>query len=276
MKQVLLYVPAVLLLAFVAARAQGTVEVRDDVVFSTNDVTEKQQKLSFGFGTDYTDTTDFNKGEMILPPFFPPDGFFVYFGVKDKFGSEDFATIDIRGVPDSVKAGRQFFSQNYLLRIQRHRGQDVSITFPFPMRRGVDSVVFESTQPGANFRGVFTDRGTIKIPNSLITTLKMTAFYNYDRAAAVPLAHAAGTSGMRLVPNPARIGMMVTAGEGIPANAHLMVTDVRGQIVRDEVARHVGAGVAVDLRGFAPGLYFVRVLGNDGAVLATDRLLVTD
>lgn len=276
MKQVLLYVPAVLLLAFVAARAQGTVEVRDDVVFSTNDVTEKQQKLSFGFGTDFTDTTDFDKGEMILPPFFPPDGFFVYFGVKDKFGSEDFATIDIRGVPDSVKAGRQFFSQNYLIRIQRYRGQDVSITFPFPMRRGVDSAVFESTQPGANFRGVFTDRGTIKIPNSLITTLKMTVFYNYDRAAAVPLADAAGASGMRLMPNPARTGMTVVSGEGIPADARLIVTNVRGQIVHDKAARRAGPGGAIDLHGFAPGLYFVRVLGADGAVLAADRLIVTD
>ncbi len=102
MKQVLLYVPAVLLLAFVAARAQGTVEVRDDVVFSTNDATEKQQKLSFGFGTEYTDSTDFNKGEMILPPFFPTDGFLVCFGVKEQFGSEDLGTIEMRGVPDWV------------------------------------------------------------------------------------------------------------------------------------------------------------------------------
>ncbi len=265
---------AAMVVAGSLAYAQGKVEVTDNIVFTTNDATDGSQSLAYGFGTDYTDSTDFAKGEQIIPPFFPPDGFYVFFAKSDGHGSEDFYVRDIRGVPDSVKNnGVQHFSQMYLIRIQRYRGQNVTISLPFPLLRGIDSLVFESTQAGANFRAVFTERGSVLIPNEFIRTLRFTAYYNYERAAAVPGTPTPGVGTLAAVPNPVRAGSMLRLQGAMPANARIAISDLHGSIVRSMVVAEPQTQASVELAGLAAGLYMARIVDPSGAVIGQTQFV---
>lgn len=240
-------------------RAQ-TVQVMDNVIFKSNDPSDGVQTLAFGFGTEYTDSTDFDKGEQIIPPFFPPDGFYVFFAIKDRFGSEDFAVRDIRGVPDSVKSGvAKMFSKTHLLRIQRFRGQNVSINFDFPFLRGMDSVVFESTQAGANFAHTFTGRESVVIPSEFIRTLRMTAYYNFERAADV-VTYSAAARRFNVSPNPARSGGSVTLRGTINAGSRVLVCDMRGALVQKVNIDETVEELQIDTHGLPAGTYLMRVV----------------
>ncbi|MBS1910765.1 MAG: hypothetical protein JST22_02145 [Bacteroidetes bacterium] len=266
---------AVMVLAIAPAIAQPKVQVIDGIQFKTDVEADGTQSLTFGFGSDYTDSTDFDKGEQILPPFFPPDGFYTYFGIKDATGGEDFGTKDIRGVPDSVKSDTvNYFSQQYIIHIQRYAGQNVSIVYPFPPLRGIDSLVFESTQAGADFHTTFTDRGSVLIPNPNIRTLRMTVYYNYNRAAAVPVTRADAPAQLAIAPNPLRSGSELHLAGAFPAGSRVMVHDQFGSLVSQSDLAEGSDGVRVSMAGLPSGAYNVRVLGQGNEVIGQGRVLL--
>jgi hypothetical protein len=258
--------------------AQGTVQAVDNVIFSSNSVEDPTRQLTYGFGSDYSDTVDFNKGEQILPPFFPPEGFFAFFGIKDKTGSEDFGTKDVRGVPDSVRNGTaDNFSLQWTIRLKRGTGQDISISLQFPLLHGVDSVNFQSTQAGANFNYTFTDRGQVLIPNSLITALKMTAYYNYPRVLSVPnTPREQGPAALRFYPNPARSGRDVMLAGTTPAGSRVEVIDVYGSVVERQGLGEARSNAAITLPRLPAGAYMLRVVGASNDVISQGRMVVSE
>lgn len=267
-----------MMIAAGSAMAQGQVQVIENVLFSSNSVEDPVRSLTFGFGAEYTDSVDFANGEQILPPFFPPEGLFAYFAIKDKRGGEDFGTKDVRGIPDSVKGGTiDHFSQEWLIRLKRGVGQELSIAFQFPLLRGLDSVNFQAVQAGANFNHTFTTRGTVKIPNNLITSLKMTAYYNYDRALSVPLApREEGPAGVQLYPNPVRSGRSVTLAATIPSGSHVEVSNVYGSVVESRSLGDGDENPQITLPALPAGAYMVRVLDRGERVIGQGRLMITE
>lgn len=271
-------VAALMMAASAGAMAQGNVQVIENVVFSSNSVEDPVRVLTFGFGSEYGDTVDFNKGEQILPPFFPPEGLFAFFGIKDKTGSEDFGTKDVRAIPDSVKNGTvDSFSQQWLIRLKRGVGQDVSISFTNKPSYGIDSINFQSTQAGANFSYTFTDRGQVLIPNSLITSLKMTVYYNYPRVLSVPyVAREEGPAALRFFPNPARAGRSLTLAGTTPAGGTVEVIDIYGSIVERQAMAEARQNAQITLPKLPAGAYMLRVLDGSDGVVSQGRLVVTE
>ena len=276
----LLYGLAALAMMTSGALAQNPVHVLENVQLSSNSVEDEVRTLTFGFGAEYTDTADFAQGEQILPPFFPPEGFFAFFGIRDGRGSEDFGPKDVRGIPDSVtQRGLDYFSLEYIIRLSRGFGQEITITFPFRLVRGIDSVRFESIQAGANFSHTFTEEagaGQVKIPNNLITSLRMIVFYNYERVLSVPAVADARDEGLRLYPNPVRSGRSVRLEGALSAGGHLVVSDLYGSIVHTGELREGGAGMNLSLPALPSGAYTVQVRGEGGEVVRQGRLVVTE
>jgi len=266
------------LMMMVAGNAMAQVQVVENVLFSSNSVEDPVRSLAFGYGSDYTDSVDFSKGEQILPPFFPPEGLFAYFAIKDKRGGEDFGTKDVRAIPDSVKGGTiDHFTLEWLIRLKRGVGQELSISFQFPLLRGIDSVNFQSVQAGANFNHTFTERGTVKIPNNLITALKMTAYYNHERVLSVPLAaRETGPAGVQLYPNPARSGRSVTLAANVPSGSYIEVSDVYGSIVESRSLLDGDENPQITLPALPAGAYMVRVLDRGEKVIGQGRLMITE
>jgi len=80
---------------------------------------------------------------------------------------------------------------------------------------------------------------------------------------------------LSIVPNPAKAGRVeLSCGAGFSGPLAIAVSDAAGRTVAAwrSVAADRGGSATLDLTGFAPGTYFVRVAGPGGAVLG--RLVV--
>ncbi len=271
------YGVAALMLAMAApaARAQMTVQSIEEIRFSSDNSADGVQRLGFGFGSEYSDSMDFDMGEQIIPPFFPPDGFFVFLTVPDNMGSEDFAVKDIRGVPDSVQSGvANNFSLVYNMRVKRGTGQQVTISFPVQLRAGIDSINVTTPQAGANFSHTFMREGGQVTINPLITRIRMTVYYNYNRVASAPLADRGESREIALYPNQLRPGGTLNLAGELPAGARLVIADISGSVVAEENFSEARQGAQVTVPSLPAGMYVVRLLGAGGEMLRHGRFTV--
>ncbi len=257
-----------------AAFGQVPVQVIEEIRFNSNNTEDGLQRITFGFGAQYTDSVDFDMGEYILPPFFPPDGFFVFLSVPDNRGAEDFAVKDIRGIPDSVKSGAvNNFALSYSMLLKRGIGQNITISFPRTLVSGIDSVNVLSPQAGSNFSHTFTREGGQVTINPFITRLIMTVYYNYDRAASAPVENRE-RSGLALAPNQVRPGQMMSLVGEVPAGARLVVSDLYGTSVWQMNLGEARQGMQLAVPALPTGMYVARLLGADGSMVHQERFTV--
>jgi len=270
-----LYGVAALLLALLVTQVRAQVTVIEEMRFNSNNSEDGVQKITFGFGEEYTDGADLDMGEQIYPPFFPPDGFFVFLTIPDDHGSEDFAVADIRGVPDSVKAGTtQDFALVYNMRLKRGIGQQVTISFPFKLRWGIDSINIVSPQAGANLNHTFTREGGQVTIHDLITSLRMTVYFNYDRAATVSDDRRGVASELTAIPNPVRAGEPMLLAGPVPSGGHVSVSDVYGATVWEQTFTEAMAFPRLSVPVLPAGVYMMRLTGAAGDVLGQGRFVV--
>jgi hypothetical protein len=177
-----------------------------------------------------------------------------------------------------VAAGAlEHFSQQWNIYLKRGSGQDITISFQFPLMRGIDSVNFQSIQAGANFNHTFTDRGQVKIPNSLITSLRMTVYYNYERALSVPVASRnRGPAALSLYPNPARTAHSVTLAGELPAGSRVELVDIYGSVVENLPLEEARENASIALPNLPAGTYMVRVLDRASSVIQQGGLVVAE
>lgn len=270
-----LYMMVALAVACMATQAHGQVQVIEEMRLSSNSTEDQTRKLTFGFSPQYSDSADIAMGEQIYPPFFPPDGFFAYFALPDRFGSEDFLVTDIRGVPDSVKSGvENEFSMVHTIRLKRGIGQRITVSFPFRLRGGIDSINIMSPQGGSNLNHTFTREGGQVTINDLITTLRMTVYFNYDRAASVPLDNRGESRELAIIPNLLRPGQGLDITGDMPAGTRLNATDIYGATVWEENLREAGAEQRFTVPGLPAGVYVMRLIGSEGEMLRHGRFVV--
>ncbi|MEP7220909.1 MAG: hypothetical protein ABI876_18435, partial [Bacteroidota bacterium] len=158
MQRILLAV-GLIALAATTVMAQPGMRVIDSLGIRTDDPRDPilQRHLVFGFGATYSDGVDTanGAGEFFFP--FPgsPSGFYATLEGKDFQGDDGFGYEDVRGIPDSVMAGRDRFELVFIIKLQQGFGTPI-VSISQPIAAGLDSVNIQSTQPGANF---FLPRG---------------------------------------------------------------------------------------------------------------------
>lgn len=271
-----LYMVMALALACTATQAHGQVQVVEEVRFSSNSQEDETRRLTFGFSPEYSDSADLSKGEQIYPPFFPPDGFYAYLALPDRFGSEDFLLSDIRGVPDSVESGAENeFSMKYTIRLKRGIGQQVTVSFPFKLRGGIDSINVSSPQGGGTILNhtIMREGGQVTI-HDLITTVVLTVYFNYDRAASVPPEYRGESRELALSPNLVRPGQGLEITGRMPAGARLSAVDMYGSTVWEENLPEAGTERRLTVPGIPAGVYVMRLVGGDGQILRHGRFVV--
>ncbi|MDB5035905.1 MAG: hypothetical protein JWQ98_3146 [Chlorobi bacterium] len=273
---------AVGLIAFVAttAMAQPGMRVIDSLGIRTDDQRDPilQRHLVFGFGATYSDGVDTanGAGEFFFP--FPgsPSGFYATLQGKDFQGDDGFGYEDVRGIPDSVMAGRDRFELTFIVKLQQGFGTPI-VSISQPIAAGLDSVNIQSTQPGANFFYTFgRNGGEVKLNHKEITTLKMTAYFN-NHPSAVPIAHNDVTrGGMTIAPNPVRGNGRIDLRGRMPAGSRVMVYDMSGTVVHSLRMNAAADDVSLALPALPAGLYGVRIIGADGVASSGGSFVVME
>jgi hypothetical protein len=107
--------------------------------------------------------------------------------------------------------------------------------------------------------GVYTVTGTGTDNGSPVATTSSTVFIHthFDNTLTVPETPA---TGIKIYPNPTS-GMTAVSTTGA---SKILVTDMLGQVVY--TAATSSDLTTVDMTAFAPGVYVVSVLNNDGSV----------
>lgn len=282
MKKLLLTAIGVLALA-TGASAQDRPRLLDSIMIHSDASHSVDRPLYriFGFGGEYTDTIDSRlpstTREKELPGA-PPASLFVMFDAQH-VSEPAWIDRDVRGIPDSVSAGRaRKFSLRYVLEIQRGTGQVITIVMPHALPAGIDSINFRDLIGGTGgilFNETITaGPDSVTITNEGLTRIAMIVYYDgslVPTGVAEPLA-LRPTAELRLVPNPATD--RVTLDAALPAGSRVLVSDLRGTTLIDERTDGASARRSLAVDGLAAGLYMVRAIGPDGAVIAHSRLIV--
>jgi hypothetical protein len=263
-----------------AVRAQSSIGLIDSVFFHTEQPYNVDRPIyrTFGFGFEYTDSIDYRLGsdrrEREIPAM-PPSTFFVLFDAQDQTAWID---RDIRGIPDSIASGSTTFSLRYHFDLQRAQGEDVTIVVPRTLRRGIDSINFRDIIGGTGgviFNETITSGpDSVTIPNSALTQIAMIVYYDMNdltSGISEPIAER-GVPSLRLAPNPTTGELRIVAS--LHAGARLVVSDLRGGVVRNERIAESTSDHRLSFDGVADGLYFVRLVASDGAIIGENRVLV--
>lgn len=235
----------------------------------------------FGFGGEYTDTIDWRLPNGVREreiPGAPPASLYVMYDAQH-VTEPAWIDRDVRGIPDSVASGSaRKFSLRYYLEIQRGVGQVITLVMPHALPAGIDSINFRDIIGGTGgilFNETITaGPDSVKITNEGLTRIAMIVYYDgslVPTGVAEPLA-ARPAAGLRLVPNPAID--RVTIDATLPAGSRVVVSDLRGATVIDDRADGPSTHRSLAVDGLAAGLYMVRAVGPEGAVIAHSRLIV--
>ena len=249
------------------------VDIRATLRFSS-DASPTIYLLSFGVGTDYTDTTD-REFEEFIPPFAPPGGYLIAFERECQESDGDppcYFRQDFRGIPDSVKErGLKQFALTYRLRIRNstNRGLNLAIRNP-DWPAGLDSVHIVDIQLASAFDETFTGPVIDTVSDPQTVWLDVTAYYN--------LAVSSVTEEMR--PSEGLLNQLVNpvVGQSLSLGPEIMQRGGRLMLVtadgRSVVERSLeGDQGVLPLEGLPNGLYHL-IYFDRGGVLRERRSIV--
>jgi hypothetical protein len=280
-----LLIAALLLAGCSALRAQSTVGMIDSVFVHCEKPASVEKPLYrvFGLGYEYTDSIDYRlpngRREQEIPAF-PPASFYALFDAQN-ITPPAWIDRDIRAIPDSVTSGgvTKFFLR-YVLNIQYGEGSQATLVMPRGLPRGVDSINFRDVIGGTGgflFDETITKNGADSVtapPN--LEVIAMIVYYDMtDLTSGIRdvIADRAEPS-LRLVPNPARGSVIIDAR--LPAATRIVMSDLRGAVVREDLVAEATDRHTLALDGMARGTYFVRAIGADGTMVAESRLRIDE
>ncbi len=286
MKRLILSTALLMVIMASVSSAQLALRVMDTLYARTEVNTDPPLRLRFGLDTAYTDGIDYKGPEFEIPAI--PPSFYGAFRYQRQTPPEQggdssmYLNADFRGVPDSVGNGTvRRFTMNYVFEVFRNGadGRFLYLEFIRNLSRYIDSVnITDVVTNGLLLNHTFTkDGGQVLVNNDGLVLFRMVVYINLD-LAAVPteLADRGSRAGLRLWPNPLRVGQRLTISEAIPAGARVMLTDVRGNATEVFRAAEEREGLGLDLPALAPGLYMIRVIDPTGGVLRDGRVILAD
>ncbi len=293
MNRVILLLVILLGLTAVCGYAQENVLVTEQVYFRTNDSRDDVRAMRFGYGTKYSDTTDYNtEGRNLeyeeLEIFGPPPGtFYVMFKRECDGGFSGecrYNNVDIRAVPDSAdqqSANEPVteFSLAYKIELSRTGafGQEVTISFPKELDENIDSVNFHDLLNGTIFNHTFTrEGGSVVIPNNFLNEMNMIVYYNADPGVSSVSNEHVAVAGVSVIPNP------VVAGEDVLVKSNNSVSRIdlitaRGTVVKEHVvgpSDRINDGHSISVQGLAAGAYFVVLYDRNGEKADVGKVVI--
>ncbi len=229
----------------------------------------------YGFGTQYTDTTD--EGEVEIP-FLPPQSYYAWlkrpcdgpFAGDPCIWQEDF-----RGVPDSVLEGEQTrFSLEFTIGLRNNTGGALRLSILNPdWPPGVDSIHLVDPVVPTAFNKTFTGPAVALIEDQFTTRLTMTVYYNL-RTLSVQNQEQGETeeSQLLLTPNPVQQGPIIISGE-MNAGDRLLVVNSRGETVLEHKLEEFATGTELG-EDLSAGPYFLLHLDSEGVLRGRQSFLV--
>lgn len=252
---------------------EEAVDIRATLRFSS-DVSQAIYILSFGVGTDYTDTTD-REFEEFIPPFSPPGGYLIAFERECQESDGDppcYFKQDFRGIPDSVRdRGLKQFALTYRLRIRNSTDKGLNLAIRNPdWPAGLDSVRIVDVQLASAFDETFTGPAIDTVSDPQTVWLDVTAYYNLAVSSVIEEMRPSEGLLNQLV-NPV-VGQSLRLGsEILQRGGRLMLVTPDGRSV---VERPLGEGDGVlQLEGLPNGLYHL-IYFDRGGVLRERRSIV--
>ena len=266
----LMIIASLLLGGMICETARAQEEIID-IVGRLNFTSERSSSayhLYYGVGSNYTDTTD-KAYEQFIPPFTPPQDYLIVFERECTYSDGDppcFWNEDLRGVPDSVKEGKQHFALTYRIRSvsnQTGAGFKLSILNP-DWPDGLDSInIVDPIVPTA-FNRTITGPITGVVIDQFTSRLTLTAYYTVEPASGVQTEEHEDNH-LVIAPNPVLDGRVHVAGP-LRAGDQLVVIDNRGERVMWR--EMTNEQKMVELQDDLPsGAYFLLHLDTSGSVL---------
>ena len=260
------------------AECQSEVDIIGTVRFYSPTITEPQA-LRYGAGTSYVDSTD-RDIENFIPPFPPPgNSFLVYLDRACDVNDGDppcWWENDFRSVPADVLSGeQQQFSIEYRIGIINNTGGTLSLSILNPdWPAGVDSIHMEDVMLARAFDHTFTGPVRIELEDPLTSQLKVIVYYNLSTSSVGTENDVAGQlEPMTLQPNPINSGV-TTIHADFKQNESLLVTNVRGQVLAEEVIAEQTEAVELETSNLASGMYIVIRVDAMGKIQAREILQV--
>lgn len=228
----------ILLIAPFGSTAQtGELDITGAFRFS-NPRTTTTYTLTYGVGSNYTDTTD-KEYETFVPPFPPPDGFLMVFDRECAPSDGDppcFFLEDLRGVPDSVAnpEGTDRFSIVHRIRVLTPTGSGFSLRInngDWPL--GVDSIRLTEEHIAPSIDTLLTGPLVLSTSQSDIRALRVVVYYNLRTLSVEPdlLLASDRFDPFDRIENPVLSGS-IDLGAVIGPGDDVMLIDMTGRVVR--------------------------------------------
>lgn len=231
--------------------------------------------LSFGVGTQYTDTTD-REHEDYIPPFLPPGDYLVAFerectesdGLPPCYFKQD-----LRAIPDSVREkGLTQFQVNYRLRLRNSTNQGLQLAIRNPdWPRGLDSLRIVDAQLASAFDRTFTGPAVAQVSDPQTSWMNVTAYYNLA-VASVDRDESRQENLLAQLANPVDRGTVTLSSELLQSGGRLVLMSPDGRQVLEHDLGTDGAALQVDrLPG---GLYHLLRFDRDGEMVEGRSMVI--
>ena len=267
-----------LILSAPTAHSQDKIEIVGEIGFFSPNIT-KPQILSYGAGTEYTDTTD-RDVEDYIPPFVPPgNSFLVYLDRECDANDGDppcWWSKDYRAVPDEVvNGGETRFSIEYSIGIKNNTGSTLHLAIlNFQWPAGVDSIHVEDAMLARAFDHTFTGPVQIEIEDPLTSQLKVVVYYNLNTLSVNAESVAVEAEGTLTVqPNPGQ-GTSVMVRSAFKAGETILVTDMLGRTVIENAIHENASSLELPTSELFPGNYMVVRLDSRGRIVTRKTLQI--
>ena len=232
--------------------------------------------LSYGVGTNYTDTTE-REYEESVPPFLPPGGYLIVFERECTPSDGDppcYWKQDLRGIPDSVGDQlRTQFALKYNIHIHNQTGAGFQLSIlnsDWPV--GVDSVNIVDPDVPTAFNETFTGPAIVTIEDEFTARLAVTAYYNLATLSVMDFIQGTSEKQLHIGPNPSfRETTVVT--EMRPGD-RIIVMNLMGETVLSREITESTNRFVLPIEGLTEGMYIVAYKDANGLLTAQSKMQI--
>ncbi len=245
------YIIVFLFLIFVAQNAYSAKNIETKLIVKT-DNGEVVDKLAFGTNENATYWLDEDLGEQDLPP--PPPSrlfpVFMFMNYDSAYPITSFKDFQ----PPITYAGE---SRTFSLRIFREAGSQVSFQWEEMDNRIDSAFLIDETSLGATIK-LNMKKTTSGVGNLYLDKYLILAWYHYSPSSIDDFLY--NKDNLEVFPNPVYDKLEVRSNFD---NYEYRLSDSYGRIIYNNIS--IGKEVALDLKNFANGVYFLYIKNGKNA-----------
>ena len=235
---------------------------------------ELPAQIFFGFGPQYTDTTD--QGEVEIP-FLPPQNYYVWLRrpCDGPFAGDPCRwQEDYRGIPDSLENGSvDQFTLEFLIGLYNTTGGLLRMTILNPdWPENVDSINFVDPIVPTAFNKTITGPTTFVIENEFVNRITMTVYYNFSVSAVEEERAVRSNQNIQIIPNPVTKDYIRLAGD-LDQGDNVEVVNMMGEVLVTTNVSEPTSQLEIE-QGLSEGIYFLVHRNSQGEVKGRQLLRI--